>query len=732
MMQFMRDHRKGLLIIFVVIFAVCFGLPSFMGRNRGNRNVEVGSYLGVDGSTTKLNSMEVGEAGARLKAMLELQIPQVMVQYGSYSDTLAMINPIASSLTCNAVFTDPRTAYMTRSFLMESARYAATDTKDLEKIYNDITKLVDSNKQSVTNYIVLSAEAHRNGYYATDDQINFVISVAKHNINQRGMKMSSMLHSFGMTLSSLEQGVGDLIAIASYADEITKVGSINENEIRSLVRESVEVNNMSGKYVEFSASMFSEKAGEPSEEEILAQFNKYKSIDPESIKTDDETNPFGYSYMLPDRVKVEYLDVSVSDINKTLQAEFDAKDVTEQEELLQEYWAVNKTQEQYQTRIPAEDPQGQPKLVQKSFDEVYTMVKRNYINEQAKAKADSVMANVRDAVRNDNELVQANIDWQKVAEKNSSNVSVKYGSSDFLSYESVGNFERFGSARVTRLNNAPLSQVLFSCEPLRDMAVSKMDNPPLKLNQPQAFIEAGYGTNISNLYIVRIVAVDKSREPVSLDDDGRQGAAAVAPLTEGENLLRDKVVKDLKDAKAFAMAVDKAVEFQGMAKADWATAIETVGNSMKDSEDETARNPLMEKDLATIYSQIETTRQRMQDQPEYAQRLQGTLNYYFGMLSPILKAYRDVETGELMMVKAEGSLSVKVFDELVVEPANQADLAQSKGRFTIQAMQKNQLVPLVEMFMQDNVDSRNAVENFNQKEAESEEAKTDEAPAEQK
>ena len=710
MMQFMRDNRKTLLIIFVVIFAVCFGLPSFFGRNRGQQNKEIATYAGVDGNTTALMSKEMSVAGRQLKALLDMQVPIIMMQAGNYSDTLALINPIASNLVSNAVFSDTRLSLMTRNNLMQTAQYSAQDSNELEDLYVMITKLIDTNRQSIDNYVVLSAEAHRNGYYATAEQVDFITTATRQTINQRNMKMSSVLNSYGLTLTGFQEAVGNLIAIASYVDELTKTGSVNEKELRQMVRDSVEVNNMSGKYVEFFASNFLAKVEEPTDEEIVAQFEQFKAVDPRNIDPEDENNPFGFTYMLPDRIQVEYLNINVTDIKNKLQEEFDAKSLIEQEELLQKYWQEHKTEQQYQTRQYSDDPEAEPTYVQKTFDEAYTSVKRNYVNDMAKEKAQAAMADVRDAVRNDNELLQANLDWQQVADKFTGNIPVAHAISGYLSYETIGTYERLGNAKVTRMNNATLAQVLFSSEPLRDQPASKLDQPPLKLREPLTTVEAGYGTNISDLYIVRIIGVDKAREAVSINDDGRQGGKDIAPIEDDTNLLKEKVAKDIKTLKAYDLALASANEFKTLAANDWAAALETIGNKLKaDPADENSPNPLTEKTLDSIYKQNESYRQRMQEQKQYAEYFQRTLTSNYAALNSIMDAYRDADNKDMFIAESKANRAIKVVTDLEITPANQKDLADNKARFAFQTMQKQQFVPLLNLFIQENIDARNAV-----------------------
>lgn len=715
MMEFMREHRKALLIVFVVIFAVCFGLPSYMGNQRNQVDREIGSFAGADGTKVIYTSQDLGYAAVQLKSMLELQIPQLLLQGAMYDESLALINPIATNLACNAVFGDARTSYMTRSYLMDATRYLSADAQEVEATYAKIVRLIDGTRQGSENFLILSAEAHRNGYYATQKQIDFITDIARMQVNQGGMKLSNILANAGMTLSNFQEGISNLISIILYADQITKVGGVNENEIRSRVRDNVEVDRLSGSYVEFSSSLFRDKVSDPDEAEIVAHFEKYKAIDPMNIKADDESNKFGFSYMLPDRLQVEFLDINVSAISKARQDEFAAKPATEQEEILQKYWSEHKSEQDYQTMSRPTDG-SEPVMQQRTFDESYSVLKRNYINSLALEEGRKLMADIRDSVRNTNELLQANIDWQEVAEKLGDNVSRNV--TEYLSYESLNSFERFGVAKATLMNNAPLGQVLFSSEPMRDQPASKLDAEPLKLREPLLFVEAGYGTNISNLYAVRIIGFDKSRQAVSIDDDGRQGSAQVTPLTDGKNVLKDQIKTDLRNVKSFEMALASAREFQALAKDGWDAAIETVGNNLKSEGD--SGNPLASRSLESLYTQLESIRQRMQQDQQNAQRYQGSLNYYYKTLNAVMAAYRKAQSNEFLLAQSESEYTVRVFDKLEVTPANQDDLAKNKGRIAIQLQQRSQFQPLLDMFIQENIDARNGFESLVQDEMEDE------------
>ena len=738
MMDFMRKNSRMIMVFFGVLIMIGFVLPSamFRGSGRNVKNKEVGTYAGDNGETTTLTSKDMGKAITEIKAMLDLKMVNELMGMGNKSNNFSMMNPAALLLTCHAVFGDNQTAYYSRSLLIQTIGNTAKDKAEFDALLAKVDKLIDTNQSPAVHYLALKAEANRNGFYATSEQVNEVVSVLRQTLNSQGQKMSAMLSNYGMTTSGFGEAVGNVIAIASYVDNLTKIGIINENKIRDEVRDSVEISNISGKYVEFSYRTFSKKVEEPTEEELIAHFEKYKNIDPQDIRPDDKDNPFGFSYMLPDRLKVEYLDVDVSSILNTLKKDFESQNIGQQEEILLEFWADHKTERPFQE--PLKKVEGAPQeFRQKSFDEAYDTVKDVYLKGKARNQAESIIAKIREAASNENDLVEANIDWQVIAEKNSTDsVTIGHGESEFLSMETINSFKKFGSAKLTRFNNAPIYQMLFNCEPLRDRPATKLEQPPLKLRETLANIEAGFDDRrtelftLTNLYLVRVIAVDKSRVAASINDDGRQGGSDIEPLKDDKNILKDNVISDLKQLKAYNMAKANAEEFKAVLadpETDLTQAIETFGKTLTDDpEAENAPNPLRESSVESLYNMINQMRYFSQQNPNSSQYYQSQINTIQSNLRNILDSYRDIEEGQKLIVENTNNFSVMVFDEIKVEPANQDDLAQRKAVFTLQAARSTQVLPMIDFFLHDNIIKRNdvvMVKDEEKSEADTEESK---------
>ena len=66
---------------------------------------------------------------------------------------------------------------------------------------------------------------------------------------------------------------------------------------------------------DFDSLLFADTQDEPTEEQILKHFEKYKNYFPDQISPD---NPYGFGYKLPDSVRLEYIAVKLDDVAETV------------------------------------------------------------------------------------------------------------------------------------------------------------------------------------------------------------------------------------------------------------------------------------------------------------------------------------------------------------------------------------------------------------------------------
>jgi len=105
-----------------------------------------------------------------------------------------------------------------------------------------------------------------------------------------------------------------LLDIIEYSHLICSSEDVTEQQIKhnvNLLRQTVDT-----EFVKFDASVFTENVDEPNDTQITRQFEMYKKFLPGHP---NESNPYGFGYMLNDRVALQYIVVSLEDIERIIE-----------------------------------------------------------------------------------------------------------------------------------------------------------------------------------------------------------------------------------------------------------------------------------------------------------------------------------------------------------------------------------------------------------------------------
>ncbi|MCF7958739.1 MAG: hypothetical protein K9M57_09860, partial [Phycisphaerae bacterium] len=271
-------------------------------------------------------------------------------------------------------------------------------------------------------------------------------------------------------------------------------------------------------------------------------------------------------------------------------------------------------------------------------------------------------------------------------------IPVESRQSDFLSYTTAQTFENFGQASRMRKNQQgpPLLASLFNCQPLRKTSISRYEEPAVKLFEDITGVQ-----NDQAAYTVRILAVDKQRDPVSLDDDGRQGSAAIDPMTDNSSTVKEQVTTDWKNLKAYQMACEQAEAFAELAADDFDAAIEKTNASLKSDDPNDPVLKLQEGDLEKDRTQMESLvnrvaelRQQIRDYPNLANYISGTMNQSQQMIAQYNQQFNEAmkRAQELKaapskrpLLKRPQAFACRVFENLTVTPPYQEDYNRRKA-----------------------------------------------------
>jgi hypothetical protein len=474
----------------------------------------------------------------------------------------------------------------------------------------------------------------------------------------------------------------------------------------------VGMTNVSGKYVQFDGKLFNDKVAAPTDDQLQQLLDKYKDVFPADVENDSEDNPYHLGYMLPDRLQVEYLKVDISsNAQKLVSAEFDKMPVDKQEELLRKCWADNKEQFKAAVKKPESEKQADPQDKEpesryQEFDEVVGQVKQIWIQQQATERAQQLLVQARGLSKAATTTGGGSVhsDYAAIAAQlTTKELPVEYGKSLFLSMKDAQSFQNFGA--IHKMQNDQKGQkgpsllsILFACNPLRDKPTDSIDQTPLELHEDvTSLLGLNYNDHATAAFMVRIIDTNKERQPVSLDDDGRQGLASTPPISDNKSQTRKQLEQDCKAIQAYELARKQAQTFAQDAHDNWRGGLDKLNEAFR--KDPNDPNTFEENNLDNVrakrdnaWAQAQRIAGMIKDSPnpppfmksnmEQNQQLVVTCSQ---LLSDAMKfARKDVvdkgpDNKDLPILERPAAMSCAVFENLQVTPLTPSEYARRKA-----------------------------------------------------
>lgn len=237
------------------------------------------------------------------------------------------------------------------------------------------------------------------------------------------------------------QSIQSLLLVGQAFDRVSSVIKVSQPRVNQEVAEQSQ--SVQLKLIEFTAASFTADIPAPTDEEVQAQITKFGSVDPQQI--DVQTNPFGLSYRLPDRVKLQYLVIPRTQFHE--QAE---KSQTEFDWRSQAYDWYERHPKQYETTEPATQessfddkadltlgpttaPTSQPTATTthlRPFDEVYGQIKTDLLKPLVDQRVRQVQDRVASLLQKGFEQYEAKKDGRTLS--GSTGLSAEYSSYDYL------------------------------------------------------------------------------------------------------------------------------------------------------------------------------------------------------------------------------------------------------------------------------------------------------------
>jgi len=573
---FRKNNTKVMAVVVVVLMVGFVGgtaLTSLM-RGSGGANKAIAHY-GL--KQQKLTPNDRNQARNELEMLQALGAGQIL----QYQD-------LRGVLLGELLFSQDRASAEMFSGLwqhIQRNRYRVSE-KQLSAMY-------DRTVPTDIYWILLRDEAQAAGFHVASEDIGQMLGQIiprLYNGATYAQAMQSLVSKYGVPEKDILATFGKLWAVLQHAEAVCSMETATTSEIRHLASHQNE--SLTAELVQIKASYFEDKEATPSQEEMVAQFEKHRDT---FAGEASEANPYGFGYKLPDRIQLEYVALDLNDVPALI-------DLPTAEEA-ETYYQQNR--KQLYTREVLSDPNdpNSPTVPQvESYADVADSIRDRLTREKVIRKAEQILLEARnvadvnlaatgsdDAKLTIAEMAKEAGDYEQIATDlgQKHNVSLYYGRTGVLSAADIQADQYLRRLSLTGYGNRPipLIQMLFSVEVLGEEAIKLMSVPSAQVYRSIGPARDPMLANTPDLSgqimaIIRIVAVEPAAAPENLDVEYSTKTLVIgeadADETDSVHAVKEAVIEDLRKLAAWETTKIKAQEFVQLAtenEGDWDKAV---------------------------------------------------------------------------------------------------------------------------------------------------------------
>ncbi len=577
LVKWFRKNRTKVMAIVVIVLLIGFiggsALSYLLSPETTIRRKPVAYF----GDKRKITNYDLAWAGRELDILRMVR-----------AEDLLRSQDMQGILLAELLFSDARVAPAVINYIRQTIRASRYRISD--------EQIADVYKRSMPSdiyWLLLREEAERAGIRISDEDVGRLLARVIPQLfggaTYRQL-IGSLVNQRGIAEDQILATVGRLLAVLQYAQIVCSAGDVTSAQLRHLVSWEGETVNV--EFLRIDAAAFSESQDQPSKEQMIAHFDKYKEFSAGDLSED---NPYGFGYRLPDRVQLEYVAVKLDDVSSIVMPP------TPQE--TEEYYQKNA--KQFTESVPSDpnDPNSPTIERTKSYAEVASTISERLKRDRIRLKAESILqeartlteAGLQDLDRDTEdlsveELKQKAGKYQTAAEQlsNKHTIKVHWGQTGLLGTADMRMDEYLGRLFVMGLgyNPVPLTQIVFSVEGLEVSAAELLSVP-----RPRLYENIGPVRDMSGqiMAVVRVIKAEKASEPESVDYAFSKGSMVFEqPQSEPNEVTaegkkdsgaqaystRERVMEDLKKLSAMDRARRKAEEYVTLvAESGWDGAL---------------------------------------------------------------------------------------------------------------------------------------------------------------
>ncbi|MEN6306666.1 MAG: hypothetical protein ABFD91_02820 [Anaerohalosphaeraceae bacterium] len=697
--KWIRKNRQTVMTVAVIVLMIAFvggyGLEELLMRLGHGGNQTIGTYS--DG--LKITNLDMQNARQELEILKAIMADQLL-----FSKTTPMGSPdINSQMLGYLLFSDSQ---VTGRLRLQLRQVAQSGRIPLTTAQVDDFFAQDTERPEIM-WTLLSSEAKQVGIVMSNEQagevLRQVISQMTENRVDAGTVLRSVASQIKVEPAQVITTFGKLLAIIKWSDMVCDNESVTLAQTQSLIGRAME--RIDAEFAKFPADWFIDAAFKPTDEQIKTQFEAFKTAQPGQVS---DQNPFGFGYMLPHRVQMEYFVILSEDVKKQTEKPT--------AEAMENYYSTNIDRYRSQTPVDPNKPDGDKITKTQTFAEVSASIYQALENERIEKLMQLIMKDAKDwldeeTIKLDMEkatlqqIQQASGDYSQVAAKITEKykVPVSVGRtgllslSDFASDDCLRGLQAVHSGLPVQLSDAAFS---VSTEDVPQKSKIGVYVPRMWENIGP--MDGGYYSDKDAKYmnikaVCRVIDVQKAATAESADTQYNTAGVVFDKAQADQKVfnLKQRVMDDLQKQNAMAAAGAKAEEFKQMiATGDWDKALDQynakyapkdpnkiTGNAFR----RLAVTPLQRQLLASD-SDIARMRQMMENNPANADYFQELITNNILNIKLFALLGDKAETGVISETfEFKPGMSWYVTKNIKRQPANKEDYIERKGFAALQA-----------------------------------------------
>ena len=576
LMKWFRKNNKRIMAVVVIVIMIGFIGDTYI-RQIGQQRTGLHSTTAYFGKNKSITNFDLASARQELEILRILRADYLLK---GMSLPLVRTPDFRSLLLGELLFSDRNVSPALINRMKQMIRiqgYAISD-----KQINDIYK---NSGENHLYWLLLNKEAEQAGIVVSSDsagkQLSRVVPQMFNGVTYSQL-ISSLVSQQGVSEREILTTFGKLLAVVEYAKIMCATDDVTTSQIRLAVSRENETLNM--ELMKFESDVFAENQGEPAEQQIVEQFDKYKKF---FAGTVSEENPYGFGYKLPDMVRLEYIAVRLDDVSGIVTP------LTQEE--VEEFYQRNREQLVEQVPSDPNDPNSAPTERTKTYTETASAISEQLLRSKIDSQAENILLEARTlseagfenaGVEAENltaeqyQLIAKAANYQAIADQLTEKHKIKVysGQTGLLSAADIQTDKYLGMLHLGGYgsNFVRLPGVVFAIDELQSAELG-----PFDVAKPRMYENIGPLKDLSrqSMVVARIVEARKASEPESITQAFGKDTLVFnddqKPAGEKIYSIKDIVAKDLKKLAAMNTTKSKAEEFIALAaKGGWDNALD--------------------------------------------------------------------------------------------------------------------------------------------------------------